>query len=483
MQNTKFIELLKSFSPAETGLFTIWVEKEIARGRKGNVRLLHAILKFAPTYQHVDLDKEIIWSQLYSPEPYADTRLKLETKALFDLAKAFLAFKELEQRPQELSLLSLAAIRQRGSERLLRTESDALRRQCAPQAAEDDQLRFTRFRLAEIANQHFGYSQKRMVDNNLQEMLDQLDRWYLVQKLRGACELLNRQNIFGTSANFSLITSLLEGIRQENFVDTPAIAAYQLVWEMLNDSSKRDAFEALVSLLAQQVHAFPQEEARALYKYAQNHCIAGINRGEQPYMKDLLALYQHQLETAILLRENVISYTDYTNITAAAVRLGERSWAREFIESYKSHLALAFQDSSYRYALALYHYHGKSYREAIRELSQIDFAESFYDLSARILLAKVYFESEEYEALTYHIEAFKRYLQRQKHLSAQNRNPYLNFLRLLKKLNRLIERWAILSADERRKRLQTMQKQLDLSSDLAHREWLQAQLEGLAEGE
>lgn len=438
--------------------------------------LLRALLPFGPAYEHPDLSKEKIWKQIYPNLPFSGSRLKTETKALFDLAKAFVAFLELEKRPQELALLSLSAFQRRGNQRLLRTESDALARHCAQQEADDDHVRFTRFRLAEIGNQSFGYTQKRVVDNSLQDMLNQLDRWYLVQKLRGACELLNRQNIFGTPAQLSLVNSILVAVATENFEDTPAIEVYQLVLDMLSDPLKRTAFESLLLRLEKHAHTFPQDEARALYKYAQNHCIAGINRGERQYLTGLLALYQYQLQTRIILENGMISHTDYTNISSVAVRLGKKNWADEFIENYKKHLAPVFQESVYRYTRALYHYHGEEFREAVRELSQIDFAESFYDLSARILLAKVYFESEEYESLIYHIEAFNRYLKRQKALSAQNRNPYLHFLRILKRLNRLMERWSILSPSEIEKRLQTVATQIAQAPELAHREWLEEQV-------
>jgi hypothetical protein len=476
LQNSKLISLLKLLSEKEKKQFVDWVKSEFPKGRKGSPSLLESLLSFSPHFSHPALKGPEVWKKAFPDSPFSVSQLKTETKALFDLGKSFLAFKELENRPQELSLLSLAALQQRGEERLLRTEAEVLRRQCDRQQAEDDELRFTRFRLAGLANQQFGFRQKRVVDDSLQQMLDQLDRWYLVQKLRGACELLNRQNIFGTTARFDLLAPLLVGIQEGEYDDTPAIAVYRQVLDMLGDSQQREAFEGLVELLFREGDAFPKEEARALFKYAQNHCIAGINRGEQGYLRDALRLYRHQLDTGLLLLQGEISHTDYTNIAATAVRLGERAWALEFIESYREKLGVEFRESVYRYALARYHYQGKDFREAIQALRSVDFAESFYDLSARILLAKVYFESREHESLAYHIEAFKRYLKRQKHLSSQNRIPYLNFLRILKRLNSVSENWDFLSPQDRAKRISTLNKQLDQVSELAHREWLEAQL-------
>jgi hypothetical protein len=417
-----------------------------------------------------------VWKKAFPDSPFSVSQLKTETKALFDLGKSFLAFKELENRPQELSLLSLAALQQRGEERLLRTEAEVLRRQCDRQQAEDDELRFTRFRLAGLANQQFGFRQKRVVDDSLQQMLDQLDRWYLVQKLRGACELLNRQNIFGTTARFDLLAPLLVGIQGGEYDDTPAIAVYRQVLDMLGDSQQREAFEGLVELLFREGDAFPKEEARALFKYAQNFCIRRINQGEKPYLEEIFQLYQQQLSSGILLDEGVISHTDYSNIVTTALRLRAFAWAEDFLHRYRERLLPTYRESLFRYNLANLYLEQDKQGEALRLLQDLRTEDPFYEASIKVLLAKVYVERKDWEALFYLEQAFRRFLRRQKAFSSHHRTHYLHFLKYLKWLAQLYERQPKLSATAFQQQKEKLARKLTEEEIISNRSWLERML-------
>ena len=97
----------------------MWVREAMIQGRRGNDRLLQAILACGPAFRSPKLAKEQIWQEVYPDEPYSDPRLKLETKVLFDIAKALLAFKELERQPQQMAVHSLAAIQQQTDARCM----------------------------------------------------------------------------------------------------------------------------------------------------------------------------------------------------------------------------------------------------------------------------------------------------------------------------------------------------------------------------
>ncbi len=84
--------------------------------------------------------------------------------------------------------------------------------------------------------------------------------------------------------------------------------------------------------------------------------------------------------------------------------------------------------------LAELYYHQGNFEQAQLHLVRVEFAQWRYGLGAKTLLAKIYYETKEWEALETLLSSFGAYLQRNQRIPRDVKTPYLNFVRILQKI-------------------------------------------------
>lgn len=480
--NSKLFQTLRSLTEAELDQFEQYVTLPFFNTRTPSVLLVTFLKQFAPSYNQPILTGKAVFEALVKGKPYEHQVLKTEFSHLFRLLRGFLAQMELKQRDEEHALLALAQLRKRKVDKVFLMEKNALqKRLLQPLSAEEsklpqaklqteNRLKF-RFLLQEEIERFYGQQQRRLGDTGIEYKMESLDAFYFYHKLRGGCELLNRQNILAKESELPLLEEVQQLSGQME--DEAAIYLYRLVYLCLAEPDDRAHYHQFIKKLKLLQDYLPQEEGRAMYKYAQNYCIARINQGESIFYEQVFQLYQAQLESEIILDSDVLSHSDYSNIATTALRLKKFEWANTFIEQYKSYLLPRYQNNIYQYNLANLYFEQQQFSSAIRLLQQIEMDDPFYETSSKVLLCKVYFESQEWESLRYLLEAFKRYIQRNKALSLHHRTHYLHFLRHLKAMTLLCERRPFLMPADFGERLQKLALRLAADEVVSNKKWLE----------
>ena len=105
----------------------------------------------------------------------------------------------------------------------------------------------------------------------------------------------------------------------------------------------------------------------------------------------------------------------------------------------------------------------KNYNKAIQLLLSVEYNDVFYQLGSKTILLKSYYELDEYDAMTSLMDSFRILLQRKKDISKNNKQLYLNFIIILKKL-------IAKTADKTK--MKTLQEKIAKTSPLADRKWL-----------
>lgn len=474
MQQSKLLQTLRSLTAKERDRFVQYVASPFFNPRKKGEALLTFLLAFAPSFMHESLHEKNAFSAIFPDQPYQHQHLKNEMSDLNRLLRGFLAQIESESHPDQNALMALAQLRKRNVAPVFRAQYNALAKQLdqAPILHEDHL--YVRMQLLHEADLHHGQQQRRVVDNSLQAKMDQLDAYYLYHKLRGSCELLNRQNIFQEEPRLPLMQALQDHLADSpiNYDHLPAIGIYHQIYLTLTAPEADHHYRELVKLLEANGQRLDPDEARAMYKYAQNYCIGRINRGQRAFLQEIFHLYQHQLTSGIIYHQGVLSHSDFTNIVTTGLRLKHFEWVQAFMEKEKAHLLPALREAIFHYNLAACYFEQQQFRPAIRLLQGITFEDVYYELSAKVLLCKVYFESGELEALFYLIDAFKRFLKRNKQVSPQNRTHYLNFLKYLRSLSVLTDRRPDLTPEVFQARLQKIGRLLEQATDTSNLAWL-----------
>jgi len=257
----------------------------------------------------------------------------------------------------------------------------------------------------------------------------------------------------------------------------PILAIYRQILSCYRQPDELSVFYELKHLLKVHAASFLPDEARGIYRHAQNHCIRRINVGKTAFSQELLELYEQQLASELIFIQGELDHTDFKNIVAVGLRLKRFDWVRQFMENYKKRVSSAYRDNVYHISQASLLYEQGQFRDAIRLLQTVAFTDIFYQLSARMLLIKLYYEMEENERLFYALDAFERFLRRNTNLARERREGHRNFISSTRRIAKLRERKDLLLASDFLKRKQVLHSKLSETAKISNLVWLEERLE------
>lgn len=437
MHKSKLLELLATFSGRDWSAFSDFVRSPYFNRNPELVRLSDWLCTRAPG-GFSGVARSQVWAEVYPGVPEDQRQLNHLMSWLLKLAEQFLGQERLRSGRYELARQSAEALSARGLHKHFHFLAGRLRRELDAAPLRDAGYLLHRYRLADLEREHFNRQEARQFDEHLQAGADQLDYFYLTEKLKYACGMLNNQAIVSAAYAFHFVEEVRQFVEKHPFPpEAPGVAIYFRIYQMLTKEDGDADFQALKNLLALHGGKFSREEMAWLYGYALNFCIRQIRALRETYIDEALTLYERGIESGILLTEaGHLSPWHFKNIVKLALRLQRFNWTEQFIRDKHGLLAPEFRADALHYNLAdLYFYTGQ-YDRTLEHLNRVEFSDIYYHLGAREMLAKVYYETGAFDALDSLLHAFKTYLQRNRVLADQVRKSYLNFIRLLRRLLR-----------------------------------------------
>lgn len=413
------------------------------------------------------LAKQSVWERLYPGEVYDDIVLRRLMSELLGLLVRFLSIEREKQRPVLAQVALLQSLREKGATKLYEFYYRKFSRQKSPELLNDGTY-LDAYLLESEQNTWLERSANRSGVTNLDESIARLDKFYLFNKLKYACTRLNNRNILGGDFQDILLEGLLQQLDSSPYATDPAILIYLRIYQMLTRKEETEHYEILRKMLADSALLFAVEEARHLYAFAMNYCIGRINKGDGNFLREIFDLYKESLARKILLENGTISPWDFKNIVVVGLRLSEFDWVEAFIFDYKDNVPFEQRENAFTYNLAKLHFYKREYSEVLKLLQKLEYEDVFYNLDAKVMLLKIYFESREIEALDSLIDSFRSFLRRNKLISDSHRTNYLNLLLFVKKLSRI--RYGD------KKRLQQIQLKFEATKQIADKDWLREKM-------
>ena len=365
-----------------------------------------------------------------------EERLRQVLKTLNHYLDKYLAFISLNRNEKEIALKGLREARRRQQYRVFELERNKIERNTSFQKIHhgffEEKVMFME------ENYLFQAEQKRPSDHFLQELDVCFDEQFLFKKLKYACDMLNRKKIFKVEYDISYLESILSITPKEKMQSNIGIWSYYQVYKLLL-TEEEGFFESLKQLLSNESIAFQLSELKELYAHLQNYCILKINKGQERFRKELLALYDYQLKEKILIDGGQMSLFDYKNIATLSIQVNELEWLESFTKEYTMFIPEKFREMAFAYNMARIYFLKKNYREAIKLLHQNIYDDIYYNIGTRTLLIKIYFERDDLAFLETVVQSFKMYLERNKIISSVQKDAYLHFTVLTYKLCRDID--------------------------------------------
>ena len=426
MINSKLIFILRSFSKKEPKEFEVYIKTPLFNKNKDVINLLSILVKYYPEFSHKNLSHSFIAKKLYDKDDIKQLRYAMTD--LTKLCEQFIAFKSFKK---DENFHLLKAFKNRGLSKFFNQELLKQNEKIEHKSLiRDENYYQNQQELSEISFLHTLENDNRNIDTKLQNLVDNLDLYYLSKKLKYSCEIINRMNVLKIDYDIKLLNNLIEYINTNNIDEAPSINIYFQVLKTLQQPENEYNYSNLKKSINNQLTRFKTAELYDLYGYLQNYCIKQINSGNNNYLKELFNNYNDMISNNIILKNNIIAQFDFKNIVTVALRVGEYKWTSNFINNYQYYLNEEHQLNATTYNKARLAFYQKNYKQCLNELLKVEFTDIYYSLDSRALLLKTYYQLNNFESALSLVNSFKIFLKRDKKISEYQNIAYSSFIKV-----------------------------------------------------
>ena len=427
-----------------------------------------------PEFNEKKLARRVVFQALFPGEPHNQAKLAVVFTYTLRMIEEFLVVEQLRDASPEAGMFFLKKLRQK---RLSEYYEKALQRRQEKLA--DSTYRnsdFFKHKLAYASEADiYYYSQlsRHKKDLSIQEKQDYLDLYFLAEKLKDACEMRLRKKILLVDYEAAFLEPILKAceLQGDYYLSFPAISLYYNLYLLVDQDKPSHYFQAK-AILQDDPSLFPLEELDSIYKYLQHFCIDRINHGESDFLKELFGIFQTQLEKGLLIENGFLSEWHYKNIVTTGLRLDERQWVDEFIESYKGRLRPESRENAYIFNKAAYYYEIGHYEQVLDMLQHVEYTDIRYQLGAKSILLRTYYDLAELDAFLSLADSFRQYLHRNQLLSEERRKGHLNLIRFARRIFSLKIDAPYQSTAKNQQEIQNIRKGLTQSDILFNQSWL-----------
>ncbi len=463
MYKSKLISLLRTFDPEELSAFEDFIASPYFNKRAELPPLCRALVALAPDFPPETTTRERVYARAFDGRPYDEKEMAYLMNYLLRLGEQFLGLQRHYRSGLNSRLDLLAELIDRGLEKHYQFHLKKAERKAAQNDCDSSDVFLERHRLAHLRDQHFKRQDQRRFDLEIQVAAEQLDQFYYNRKLRALCDMVGRQRIFQKSYRLTLMTEVMNAVQSPDFDPSPGTLIYFHTLKMLTNAEPQPHFQRVIELFQKHFSKLSFDDKQNILSHALNFCIRQIRlqADKRSYMEEALHLYTFGIEQEIFLDRGHLSPWHFKNVIKLAFNLKQHDWAEQFIQTYAPQLPAEARENALYYNLADLYYQKRDYDQALRFLNRVAFTDIHYQLNAKTLLLKIFYELKEEEALLSTLAAFTISLKRNKNISIDLRKTYQNFCSLLHKILR--------RSPQRREHLR--QEILD-ASPLTSREWL-----------
>ncbi len=465
MRNTKLYSVLEYFDKKEQSHLKKFLESPYFNTNKDLVKIFDLATKHINS-QKTDkpFKKSTVWKALQGNKPYDDVRFRKYMSDLLKLIESFLAQRVYENTPLLQATHLLEAVEEKYSEKIYNSAMRTARRLSDRAIYREANYFFHQYQIELNYYKLTDFENKRTEATNEKEMVQNLDYFYLAEKLRIYCSILSRQSIVNSETDLLFFEEIINHVEKYKFEDIPAITIYYQIYLTQTELEKEEHFFKLKELLNEHYKLFPPSQAYDMYTFAINYCIRKSNAGAANFQTELLSLYKELLQKDHIISNIEFSPWHFKNITMVGLRHGEYDWVEKFINEFQHFLPANFRLNAVTYNLANLYFYQKKYDLVIEKLRDIEFEDFSYNLNSKTILLATYYETDEIEPLYSLFDSFRAYLRRHRDLSGPRRVLYTNLIKFTKKLTKLTYR--------DKKGIQKLKEEVEATRNIASRNWV-----------
>ncbi|NRB48483.1 MAG: hypothetical protein HRU41_12475 [Saprospiraceae bacterium] len=435
MHESKLLKILKTLSDEEIRRFHKFIRSPYYSYKKHCVPFFEYVRKYHPEYTSGKLSKENVFHHLFPDRQFQSQKMRHVMTDLVNLLEEFLVAEQVQKRDFERKKLLRDAYGQRDLYEYFEKSTEEIAKELEALPYRNS---FYQYESMKNLDQFFFHpsTKKHLVKENYLEQMDlHLDHFFEISKLKVAAEMAARSNILSKSYHTRYLNEILhESEKPEG--STLEVDLYGKARNLyVNDD--RPQFLKATQIFLENTPKLHRNDKVLIFNHLLNFTIRKGNSGQQEYIEDSFKLYQIGIDDKILIKNNQMTDSSFTNICAIGIKLQKFDWVEQFIEAYSPLLRQDLQSNAKTLCLAFLFYGKKEFEKTEQLISRFQFTNPFYQVRGKILATRALFElftkdESYYDLMISNLLAFNKYLSRNKTLGTHNKEVYIKFIQYLK---------------------------------------------------
>ena len=435
----------------------------LLEGKKQHLLLLNAFLKEKGKRTEINRDK--IREKVFKNE-ISDAQLRLYMSELYKIISSTLVMLLSKEDPYYQDKVLISRFKQLEEHKLFDAQFSSAFKRLENYPYRNSEFLDLKYELGFMEYTQLS-SKSRTRELNIQNLLDDVDLIFISKKLRQACFAISHQAVYEKEYDYGLLPEVIQYVEQNDLLKHPSVRLYFSIFHMLNGSKEVTHFDKFKADIDELKNFFPDSELQSIYRFVINQCIRRLNRGQLEYGTIALDLYEESIINKYLLVDGYLSRFTFRNIVAIAVKIGEYDRAEKFNNEYYLALKKDERQSILKFNQALIAYHRKDFDTALISLRDVDFKDHLFNLAAKVIQIKIYYESNELDLLDSHLDAMKMYILRKKLIGYYKTN-YKNMIKMTRKLLKIKPRDSVA--------IENLRSEISQTEVLTEKKWLLNQL-------
>ena len=476
MQNSELVNILRHLDQKSIKQLQKYVASPFFNENEQVLALLKYLISFGPHYENQALERKVVFKVFFPNNSYEKNNgiaLRQLINGLTRLVESFIEYEENQNTFHKIRTAtnSLNFYSVKNLDKSFYKSIKNIQQQHIKIKSDPTHYHYSKFLIQLQQLDFFSTRDLQKSNQALKDSLENLEYYYILSKLQLSCLSICNALMIKSDIDDQQLQIFLQEIKHHQFYHLQTIEIYYYALSFLIDLSQEEQFEIFKDLLEKRIDLFDKAEARQLYVYAKNFCLLKMQEGLSIYNEKMFQLLQQELQQDIIYADGKLLDSYFKEIVLSGIRLKKLDWVATFIENHRDKILSDNPKDVYLFNKALLAFSRGHYEEVLELIKFSKFKDLYYKLSARILLIKVYYETNETRLLDADIHSLKLMVYRDQILSSKRKKQYQNFCKLLDQINNTIPK------DQ--KRVEKLRKKVKTTKELTTREWLVEKLEDL----
>ena len=472
---SRLISLFRSLTPQEVKKFGQFLQSPYYNATPKMRDLYKYLKKRHPECLFTDEDKQKLFTQIFSSEPYKLKKMNNLMASLSSILQDFLLLQHMKKGTITRHQSLFEIYQKRKLDKLSMQQLSILKNDFAAQTTASATSCFEGFKIHDNLYFHpltqIIKWQKAKDYVYLKTALDQLRLFYAHMRMRYSLEIIFRGNEI--TDGFELTPDEQQTIKELITThNVPLLKIYDLLYTLLKQPNAA-TYTALRNYVFQYIDDYNPLETNFLLTFLTNYQDARLRAGDNYAHKEALTLYKFGLKKNLYVNEaEHFRAGHFINISIFASELGDIEWLTVFIEQWKDCLKEEQRDNVTNLCYAYLHFAKHEYQDTIRLTSQVRREFPALALTCWTLEVRAYYMlQEKYDNWENILKNFSNYLWRQQKVSEERKEANRNFIAFL----RLLYRAAYESKHSKSELFET----LDNQQNIVCKRWLKEQVNKL----